>query len=115
MKNRATFLVSFGLSMVAGSVYVERAGLMVPPDAPPSNNAASLPADERRMRAMLAADVCWTGGEGRPLPTRVWLRHIHPDNSDRYYKLHGQKQVAAALDQIFGDADTDLDIVAFCV
>lgn len=69
-------------------------------------------AGEAQMGAMIESGACWTGGEGHPVPSRVWVREAA--GNTHAYVLRGERVVGLALEQMFEGADHDVEGVAFC-
>lgn len=114
----AAFLVGFGAVVLGSGSMVERtdARLIDEPSARVVDDGSrQVSAGEGRLRSMLENDECWVNdGESHPIPTRVWLRHLHAETGDTFYRIHGRGTVSIALNQIFQGTETDLDVVAFC-
>lgn len=79
---------------------------------PVPTESATIPGMSQ-MQSMIDSGECWRGGEGHPLPSRVWLKS-YDRNSGAVYVLRGESAVSDALEQLFEGVNHDIEPAAFC-
>jgi hypothetical protein len=120
MRNKLIRRLGFvtGFALVAGGYLgAAQVGIVDNPDdgivdVRQHNDSLPLPDGQARMAAMVEAGTCWTGGDGHPYPSRVWIQTV-PRNGGAAYELRGQRVTNIALEDLF-TSNPRVDFVAFC-